>query len=352
MTSTVDAVRGGTLESRHRISAAAVDAEGRLVAWTGDPGLVTYWRSCAKPLQVAPLLTDGAADALGVSDAEIALACGSHNGEPRHVEVAASLLKKARCSEDDLACGPHSSLSAAVARAMAERGERPRRIHNNCSGKHAAMLAQARFHGWPTEGYRLPDHPVQRRALAEVAAWTGLDEDEIGQGVDGCGVVSFALPLRNMALAYARLAAGAEQNGSRSWVVGGGASPTTHNPLPANRLLAAARILAAITANPFLIAGTGRLCSEVVAATGGRVIAKIGADGVYCAMLREAGLGLALKVEDGDSDSARPALLGVLDALVPGVVRVAESFHRPVIRNTLGEAVGHIEAKVALERGS
>lgn len=351
MSSSIDVIRGGTVESRHRISAAVVDATGRLVAWTGDPDLVTYWRSCAKPVQAVPLVTDGAAAALGISDAELALACASHNGEPRHVEVAAGLLAKAGCTEADLECGAHASLQPSVARAMAERGEKPRRIHSNCSGKHAAMLAQARFHAWPTGGYRQPGHPVQRRALEEVAAWTDLPQAQVGQGVDGCGVVSFALPLKNMALAYARLASGAEQTGGGWWVVGGGERSTTHNPPTTNRSQAASRIISSIAADPFLIAGTGRLCTEVTASTGGRVIAKIGADGVYCAMLRDAGLGLALKVEDGDGDSARPALLGVLDALVPGVVRVAEAFHRPVIKNTLGEVVGRLETRVALERG-
>ncbi|OYV69035.1 MAG: hypothetical protein B7Z74_08055, partial [Deltaproteobacteria bacterium 21-66-5] len=182
MTSSVDVIRGETIESRHRVSAAAVDAAGRLVAWTGDPDLLTYWRSCAKPFQAVPLITDGAADALGITDSEIALACASHNGEPRHVEVAAGLLAKAGCSEADLACGAHSSLQPSVARAMAERGEKPRAIHSNCSGKHAGMLALARHHGWPAKGYRLAGHPVQRRVLEEVARWTGVPADQLGQG--------------------------------------------------------------------------------------------------------------------------------------------------------------------------
>ncbi len=354
MASSVDVVRGGTVESRHRVSAAVVDSGGRLVAWTGDPNLVAYWRSCAKPIQAMPLLTDGAADALGVTDAEIALACASHNGEPRHLEVAAGLLAKAGCAESDLACGPHSSLQPSVARAMAERGETPRAIHNNCSGKHAGMLALARFHGWPVEGYRLPPHPVQRRLLAEIAAWTDVSEGDVAQGVDGCGVVSFALPLKSMALAYGRLAAAAEGRAVGGWrsAGSGGAGPANSRRSTADRLEAAARILSAITADPFLIAGTGRLCTEVTSSTAGRIIAKIGAGGVYCAMVRDAGLGLALKVEDGDDESARPALLAVLDVLAPGVVRVADSFHRPDIRNTLGEPVGHLEPKVSLERGS
>jgi L-asparaginase II len=320
----VDVVRGATIESRHRVSAAVVDGAGRLVAWTGDPDLVAYWRSCAKPVQLVPTIADGAADALGLTGAEIALGCASHNGEPRHVAVAEGLLAKAGCTEADLACGPHPSLSPAVARAMAERGERPRKIQSNCSGKHAAMLALARFHGWPTEGYRLPAHPVQRRVLEEVARWTDLPAEALAQGVDGCGVVSFALPLRNMALAYARLGTG---NG------------------------AAARIRDAITADPFLVAGTGRLCTEVISSSGGRIIAKIGADGVYCATIRDAGLGLALKVEDGDGESARTALVALLDALAPGVAQVADGFRRPVFRNTLGEIVGHLDAKLALQSG-
>ena len=208
MNSTVDAIRGRIVESRHRVSAAVVDAGGRLVACTGDPDLVTFWRSCAKPIQVLPLIEDGGADALGITDAEVALACASHNGEPRHLAVATSLLEKAGCSETDLACGPHPSLSPAVAREMAEHGQKPRKLHSNCSGKHAAMLALARFHGWPPADYRKPEHPVQRRLLDEAAAWTGVEKTKIGQGTDGCGVVSYALPLRSMALAYARLGAG------------------------------------------------------------------------------------------------------------------------------------------------
>ena len=340
MTSTIDAIRGRIVESSHRVSAAVVDAAGKLVASTGDPDLVTYWRSCAKPIQVLPLIEDGGADALGIDDAEIVLACASHNGEPRHLEVAASLLRKAGCSEADLACGPHPSLSPVFARQMAERGEKPRSIHSNCSGKHAAMLALARFHGWPGKGYRLPEHPVQQRLLKEVAAWTGVSEARVGQGTDGCGVVSYALPLRNMALAYARLGVGFRVSGVA------GETPDTLHPTP---YTPSERVIRAIVADPFLIAGTGRLCTEVIASSGGAVVAKVGADGVYSAAIPGARLGLAMKVEDGDMDAARPALLAFLDLLAPGVVHVADSFRTPGIRNTLGEEVGRLVARVSLE---
>ena len=340
MTSTVDAIRGHIVESSHRVSAAVVDADGKLVGSTGDSDLVTYWRSCAKPIQVLPLIEDGGADALGITDAEIALACASHNGEPRHLAVARSLLEKAGCAEQDLECGPHPSLSPAIAREMAGRGETPRKLHSNCSGKHAAMLALAHHHGWPTATYRKAEHPVQRRLLEEVAAWTGVAEDKIGQGTDGCGVVSYALPLKHMALAYARLGVG--------YRVEGVASADSYT-LPPTPYTPAERVLSAIVAEPFLIAGTGRLCTEVIASSRGAVISKVGADGVYCATIPGARLGLAMKVEDGDMDAARPALLALLEILAPGAVRVADSFRSPRIKNTLGEEVGHLEARVSLE---
>jgi L-asparaginase II len=324
MTSSVDAFRGRIVESHHRVSAGVVDLDGKLTAWTGDADFVTYWRSCAKLFQVIPLIADGGADALGITDEEIALACASHNGEPRHLAVATSLLRKAGCTEEDLACGPHPSLSPAVAREMAERGQKPRKLHSNCSGKHAAMLALAKYHGWPKVDYRKPGHPVQKRLLTEVAHWTGVPEDQIGQGTDGCGVVSFGLPLKAMAFAYARLGAGRSE--------------------PAKR------VLRSIAAEPFLIAGTGRMCTDVIASSAGKVIAKVGADGVYCGTIPDARLGFAMKVEDGDMDSARPALLALLEILAPGAVKVADSFRRPVIKNTLGEDVGELKAHISLER--
>jgi L-asparaginase II len=194
---------------------------------------------------------------------------------------------------------------------------------------------------------------VQARALEEVARWTDLPEQQVGQGVDGCGVVSFALPLRNMALAYARLGSRAEPGGGRVEGVKGVGTPDAHTlpPTPYTLSQAADRVVTSILADPFLVAGTGRLCTEVISGSHGRVLAKIGADGVYCAAIPELRLGMALKVEDGDVESARPALLATLEAIVPGAVHVAEAFRSPVIRNTLSEQVGHLEANISLERG-
>ena len=185
----VVATRGGVVESRHRVHAAVVGADDRLAASAGDPQLVTYWRSCAKPFQVIPLVATGGFDRAGWGDDQLALACASHGGEPEHVALAARMLASLGLEEGDLACGPHEPLAARGARLLRESGIRATRLHNNCSGKHAAMLARAVAEGWSREGYERIDHPVQRGCTVEVARWCGLDPSRIVQCVDGCGVV-------------------------------------------------------------------------------------------------------------------------------------------------------------------
>src|SRR5918911_4925728 len=179
----VVATRGSIIESRHRVHAAVVDARGCLVAGAGDPTLVTHSRSCAKPFQVMPLLRCGGFDALRWGDDQLALACGSHGGEPEHVALCQAMLESMGLEEGDLVCGPHEPLSPRGARLARESGARLSRMHNNCSGKHAAMLARARTAGWHTYGYERREHPVQRCCLQAVAKWAGLDESQIGQAV-------------------------------------------------------------------------------------------------------------------------------------------------------------------------
>jgi L-asparaginase II len=338
MTSFVQVTRGDLIESRHRLSIAIAGPDGRLVAWSGDPQLVTFWRSAAKFFQAVPLVADGAADALGVTEEELALACASHNGETRHAEVARVLLGRSGASEADLVCGPHSSLSDAVAKTMAQRGEKPTKAHNNCSGKHAGMIAVGRHAGWGSDGYHVPTHQVQRRCLEEVSRWTGIHVDGIPHGTDGCGVPSFALPLAAMATAYARLGA----------AVAGDDVPS----VPAASLAAMRRLIAAVRAHPFLLAGTGRLDTELLEITRGRVLAKIGAEGVYSAVIPDLRLGLAFKVEDGATRALAPALLALLDQVAPGVVQGLESHRRPGIANTLGRMVGSLEPCIELHRGA
>ena len=323
----VESTRGDLVESVHRVSAAVVDASGRLLAAAGDPSLVTFWRSAAKPFQAIPLLEDGAAQAFELGSEELALACASHSSERVHLDVASRFLAKIGASEDDLACGPHPPLGAAVAEMVIRTGHALTPRWSNCSGKHAAMLALARYRGWDPRGYERAGHPVQARMVEEVERWTDVSRERMQFGVDGCTALCFGLPLTGMALSYARFAASAEP--------------------------AAVALRQAMTAHPMLVAGTGRFCTEIMAAWPGGIIAKVGAEGVYSAALLEERIGISLKVEDGDMRSAPVALMGVLRALAdsgPGAAALETLARREELptRNTRGEITGVLRHTGAL----
>jgi L-asparaginase II len=318
----VVATRGDIVESRHRVHAAVVDASGALVGWAGDPQLLTVWRSCAKPFQVMPFLASGRFDQLDWGDDELALACASHGGEPEHLAVAQSMLDAVDLEEGDLACGPHDPLSRRGLRIVQQSGERLTRLHNNCSGKHAAMLAYARTEGWHTLGYETCVHPVQQRALEAVGRWTGVQPYRIVQCIDGCGVVAFGLPLSAMALAFARLAAAAARG----------------DEVPA-------RIVGAMRSRPFLIGGTDRFDTLLIQEANGNVIGKVGAEGVHSVAVLDRALGVAVKVEDGNARGQHPAVLRLLQLL--GVLpenlssRLAPFLNMPIV-NTRGVTVGAV----------
>jgi L-asparaginase II len=313
-------VRGDAVESRHRVHAAVTDASGALLAYAGEPSLVTFWRSCAKPFQVMPLLRGGHFDALGWGEEELALACASHGGEPEHVAIARRMLDSLGLDEGDLACGAHEPLSKRGARLAERNGEPLGRLYNNCSGKHAAMLALARARGWPLLGYEGRTHNVQRACAAMVAEWVGVPLDDMHYAVDGCGVATFALPLNAMAQGFARLA---------SCAAAGDAIP--------------ARIVRAMSSHPFLVGGTDRFDTVLMEEGGGRLIAKVGAEGVHTVAVLDEGIALAVKVEDGASRAQHPAVirllqhLGVLGSDLP--TRLAGYLEHPVL-NTRGEVVG------------
>ncbi len=309
--------RGRSTESVHRVHVAVVDATGALVARAGDPDLVTFWRSAAKPFQAMPLVSDGAADYFKLDASHLALACASHSSEPGQVERVREFLARIGASESDLQCGPHTPLSDAVARNYRARGVELTAVYSNCSGKHTGMLALARHHGWPTIDYHRLQHPVQQRCLREVSRWTDLAEGAIGTAVDGCGVVCYALPLRRMALAYARLAN-------------------------------ADAIPQAMLQYPELIAGEGRPCTEMMSAFPGRVITKVGAEGVYSGVVLRERLGVSLKVEDGHGVAAALAMASVLSHL--GLTPQPDSLQSRVNYNTRGEVVGELRVFGALER--
>ena len=200
----VEVTRGPVVESRHRVHVAVVDAEGQLRAHAGDPERITFFRSAAKPLQAVPLVEDGAYDRYGLTLEELALCCGSHSGSAAHTKVAERILEKAAVTADALACGAHPPMDADAARELEEAGLAPGRLHNNCSGKHAGMMMLARAYGLEPEGYHRPEHPVQQRMLSEISRWTRMPGEAIAQAVDGCGVVCFAVPLRQMAMSSRR----------------------------------------------------------------------------------------------------------------------------------------------------
>lgn len=314
--------RSGLVESRHSVHAAIVGAEDALVGAAGNPRIVSFWRSGTKPFQVMPFVADGGLDDLGWGDDEIALACGSHGGEPEHVALVEAMLRDIGLEEGDLACGVHEPLSPRGIRLARESGVRLSRLHNNCSGKHAAMLARAHAAGWATAGYERPDHPVQRSVAQAVATWTATAANSLPVGVDGCGIPVVALPLDAMARAYARLGAAA----SRGEEVAG-------------------RVIHAMRARPFFVGGTDRFDSVVIEETGGRVVSKIGAEGVHCLTVPDLGIGIAVKVGDGAQRAQYPAVLRALQHL--GVLddrpapRLADFLNKSV-RNTRNEIVGEI----------
>lgn len=325
----VEVVRGAVVESRHRVHVAVVDAEGRLRAYAGDPDLVTFVRSSAKPLQALAMVEDGAADRFGLTDEEIAIACGSHSGTPAHLRIVESILAKVGLDAEALACGPHLPFHEGTVRELQEAGLEPVRLHNNCSGKHAGMLALARARGWETQGYNRPEHPVQWRMLDEIARWARLPPEGIALGNDGCGVVCFALPLRHMALAFAGVA-GAVRRGERG----------------------PSRVVGAMLAHPEMVAGEGRLCTELMRRAEGRVFAKIGAEGVYCVGVPGAELGIALKVEDGAARAVAPAVLAVLrelDLISEDDLGAMHALVYPDVVNTRGEVVGQLRPSIRLE---
>jgi L-asparaginase II len=331
----VEIRRGGITESRHRGHIVAVVPDGEVIALLGAPETVTYLRSSAKPHQAIPLITSGAADRFGFNEKEIALACGSHSGERIHVEVVTSMLNKIGLQPEDLKCGVHEPFSVEAACELKDKGEEPNVLHNNCSGKHAGMLALALQLGAPIDTYNQPDNPVQLAIGNVISQFSDISIQDIAVGVDGCGVPVFGITVKAMALMYARLvsppAAFAEETKD-----------------------ACARIVSAMMAHPEIVGGTkDRLDTEIMQAASGRLISKVGAEGVYTSGVLPCddwpnGFGLALKIEDGDDHRARPVVvieslrqLGILaDESLEAVARYA---FFPV-RNRGGDVVGEVTA--------
>lgn len=321
-------LRNDRVESLHRGHIAVVNADGNLIASVGNPQFPTYIRSAAKPFQVMPLLESGAVQKFGFNDQELAVMIASHNGEAIHVQTVAGILQKLDLDETYLKCGIHPPLHKPTAEALLKQNQKPGILHNNCSGKHSGMLALALFHDWNLEKYFKPEHPVQLVIKERVALFSGLTADEIAVGIDGCSVPVFYLPLQNMARMYARLAEG--------------------------KIGVSRRVLELMTANLEMIAGSQRFDTDFMRVMAGRMVSKVGAEGIRCVgVAGERPLGITLKIEDGDKRASEAVILEVLaqlELISDKELEQLPAYRNPILTNHSGIKTGQIVADFNLEK--
>lgn len=341
-------LRGKWIENVHFGHVAVVSADGRLLAWTGDPGMMSFMRSTAKPIQAIPGIVNGQLAQVGFGDEELALMAGSHESEEAQIAVLERMLKLGGVAESDLAMPPVYPFALEARDRLMRSRAAPRPIYHACAGKHIGSLALCRLNGWPLEGYTQPDHPLQEQMLCRVAEFAGIGESAIGLAVDGCGFPVFALPLWRLALAYARLAAPPAGWGD-------------------DRLRgAAAQVTAAMNRQPALVEGTGRLASVLLGDA--NIVAKSGAQGVFAFALRQQRLGVAVKVMDGNEQALPAAVAAILESLAAhgqmlppaagesagaagdAAQLIRDSFPAE-LRNEAGTVVGRREAVVRLVYG-
>ena len=319
----INVTRSGYPESAHRGAVCVADAEGETVLEAGAVDRPVLPRSAIKPLQAIPLIEDGAADVWKSTGEEFALACASHSGDPIHLRTARGWLDRLGLPEDILACGAHLPLGHMSAVRMEANGEAPSRLHNNCSGKHLAMISVALNSGQPVEGYERPDHPVQRRIREILCEMTGANLTEAPPTVDGCSAPCWPIPLRAIARGYARFA-------------------DTHG-MPVSRQSAVRRLNVAIASHPELVAGSDRFDTALMRRKGHGLVVKTGAEGVYAAALPYFGLGVALKIDDGARRAAEVAMAAVLrylELLDDEDWAALRPYVEPPIRNASGDIVG------------
>ncbi len=326
----VEVLRGPLVESRHRGALAVTDAGGGIAFAAGDIAAPVFPRSAIKAFQALPLVESGAADRYGFGDAELALACASHSGEPAHVAGVEHMLAAADLDASALRCGTHWPMSQAAAHALARTGTASA-LHNNCSGKHAGFLCLACALQIAHADYWRPEHKVQREVRAVIEDFTGAVLGQDVCAIDGCSVPTWAIALEGLARGFAKFATG--------------------QGLSQQRARAAARLCHACTQKPWHVAGTGRFCTEIMQIFGGRVFVKTGAEGVYCGALPEHGLGIALKCDDGAGRAAQAIMTALIARFLPmsdGERAALAPFVRPVLRNWNGFEVGAIRVTEAI----
>lgn len=327
--------RGSLVESVHYGDWVICDAQGRIVFSQGDPHYVTFFRSAAKPIQAIPIVELGVADAYGFTTAELAVMCASHSGEAEHVQTVQSILNKIGLDHTALQCGIHLPKDKAVLQRVLQSGQPINELYNNCSGKHAGMLAICMYQGWDINTYTTPEHPLQQLLAQYVSEFCQVPREQLIIGVDGCGVPVFGCALDQMARAYARLVTG--------------------EGLPPERAQAAERVTTAMRMHPSLVAGSNQICTDLMRAFSQyRLVAKAGAEAVYCVGLPDRGWGLALKIEDGNSRAISAIVLAILKQLgYSGDNEIIRKYDPLVITNHHQQVVGMIVAdieQVAFER--
>jgi L-asparaginase II len=317
----VEVIRGDAVESVHRGRAVIVRSSGETLWSVGDVNALTYPRSAIKAFQALPMVASGAANAFGFTPAELALTCASHNGESFHTETALGMLAKLGLEEPALECGHHWPMGQQALIDLAWQHQQPGAQHNNCSGKHAGMLALARHMGWDTQGYIEVDHPVQVAIRECIETCCDTQLDGVPMAPDGCSVPTWAMPLKNLALGFARFG--------------------DPDQLPGNYQQAAHQLYDAAVSEPMMVAGTGRYCSEVMADLTGRAFLKVGAEGVYIAAIPELNVGIALKMDTGSAPAAEMAMTAILGRLG---LPVSAARKVPEIRNWNGRLTGYWKA--------
>jgi L-asparaginase II len=331
--------RGLIIESRHRGAIIIAEPDGSRVAEIGDGGVITSTRSTIKPIQAIPFITSGAADRFGASERELALACASHEGEPIHTETVTKMLERAGLDETALRCGAHAPYNIETARQLEFEGVPFTQIHNNCSGKHAAMLLTAVHRGLTLEDYTSPGHAIQREIISVFTQLGDLDES-LPTAIDGCSAPTFGVPLRSIAVAFARLV-----------------NPSS---VSAEIAQAATRLVRAMIDYPEMVGGTKRFDTDLLRAARGKLVCKVGAEAVYGIGVFPGerfprGLGVAIKMEDGSYRGLGPAVVETLAQL--GVLDESEQqelsqYHHPAIENRRNTKVGEVRSvfNLSLER--
>lgn len=330
---TVIVKRGNITESEHEVHIAVVDYKGNLLAFTGDTSRVVFARSSMKPIQAIPIVETGTADEFNFSDADLSLCTASHNGEPMHTDRVLAILARAGLDETTLRCGIHNPRWEDTYKSLILNGKKITSLYNNCSGKHTGMLATAVKMGEPIDDYYLLDHPVQQRILKVVSEVCDYPVDKIEIGIDGCGVPVHGVPLNHLAYGFARM--------------------THPNGLGEKREQAIRRITNAMIAAPEMVGGTERFCTDFMRAGNGRFIGKAGAEGVYCIGDLVTGVGVAIKVSDGNGRAAYPAAMEVLkqlNVLTDEQYEALKNYHRPHLLNTRKEVIGEIVPRFQLQK--